>query len=126
MAAYSLILKNNRTNYHEGVAVDVHRDGVPVATCYEDPERTGGGRIYGKVSVSLQKIRWAGEMPDAVTDIPWSQRPRHLIFDFVCKTAQTASEALPEVIEHVEQLIEWRKSRKRAVEVPSMRATKQS
>ena len=35
MAAYSLILKNNRTNYHEGVAVDVHRDGVPVDASYE-------------------------------------------------------------------------------------------
>ncbi len=114
MTSYSLHPRNNKTDYHTGVAVDVHRDGVPVATCYEDPERTGGGRIYGKVSVSLQKVRWAGERPDEAKDLPYAQRPRHLIFDFVCKEAQTAAEALPEVIGHVELLIEWRAAREQS------------
>lgn len=115
MNDYELVPQNNRTNYHEGVAVDVHRAGIPVATCYEDPGRTGGGLIYGKVSVSLQKLRWVGEMPDEAKDLLYARRPHYLAYDFVCKGAQTAAEALPEVIEHVERLIAWRDGRRALV-----------
>lgn len=94
-----------------GVAVDVLCDGFRVATVYEDPSRTGGLRRYDTAFVSMNHLRWAGESPDMAHDLPRWQRPTYLAYDFVCNSAQTAEEALPEVAEHVAALVRWRDER---------------
>lgn len=110
---YTLHPQNNTPDYHSGRRFDVLRDGVPVATICEDPERTGGRRVYGKTHVSMSKVVWdGGERPDNARDLRYSDRPVELIFDFVSRDeAQTAEETLPEVIERVERLLAWRAQR---------------
>ena len=110
--AYTLRPQNNTPDYHSGRRFDVLRDGVPVATICEDPERTGGRRAYGKTQVSMSKIVWAGERPDDARDLRYCDRPTYLLFDFVSRDeAQTAEETLPEVVERVERLLAWRARR---------------
>ena len=111
-AVYVLRPQNNKTDHHTGRAVEVVRDGVHVATVFEDPERTGGRRVYGKTHVSMSKVAWAGERPDAALDLYYHDRPTELIFDFVSRDeAQTAEETLREVVERVERLLAWRARR---------------
>lgn len=110
---YTLRPQGNVPDYHSGRRFDVLRDGVPVATICEDPERTGGRRCYGKTQVSMSKVAWdGGERPDDARDLHYHDRPRELIFDFVSRDdAQTAEETLPEVVERVERLLAWRAQR---------------
>lgn len=122
MTTYMLHPRGNVPDYHSGRAVDVHRDGVHVATVYEDPERTGGRTVYGRAFVSTNPVRWAGERPDEATDLPFRSRPRELAYDFV-SASQTAEEAVPEVRAHVEALLAWRsvRARRRAESEPDPR-----
>lgn len=100
MANYTLEKDPHPPTYHQGVRFRVLRDGVEVASIFEDPSRTGGREVYGTASVSMSAVLWSGRLPDGSN--------AHLGFDFV-SDFEAAPEVLPEVTRRVEALLAWRK-----------------